>query len=512
MNAKKVLSLLLALVMALSLVACGEKEPDDKQPEGEKTIKECLVIGDASTLSETDPMANNSTYNRRIYEMTHDTLVNYNLSTGELSAGIAKDWEVSPDGLEYTFYLQEGVKFHNGNDCTAEDVVFSFERGKETSTLKTVLKAMEKVEAIDEHTVKMTLSVNNVEFLIGISNNSMVMLDKEALDADPEEGGMIGTGPYVFTDWVPDDYVLLERNDNYWGEQPKSKQIKYRKIPEASARVIAVQTGEIDVCMEVPAIEASHVADAEGVNLLQLPTTKLVYAALNVSENGNPAAQDVRVRQALNYATNPADIIVALTEGYGQPANGVIPQGLWGYSDSLKGYTYDVEKAKQLLAEAGYNESNPLEISFSYNASSFPGMFELLQAQWAEAGVKLTLSADNSTVTKEQLANRTYDIYQTQVLCTSIGDLNVIWHSTSGSNRTLTADPTLDAMLDEALTITDKDERLAKYAAISQYLTDGAAMIPLYIDTLLFGVRDGVEGLELYGNGRHVLSYAYAVE
>ena len=88
----------------------------------------------------------------------------------------------------------------------------------------------------------------------------------------------------------------------------------------------------------------------------------------------------------------------------------------------------------------------------------------------------------------------------------------MIWHSTSGSNRTLTADPTLDAMLDEALTITDKDVRLAKYAEISQYLSDWGAMIPLYIDTLLFGVRDGVEGLELYGNGRHVLTYAYATE
>ena len=218
MKAKKVLSLLLALVMALSLVACGEKGPDDKQSDGEKTIKECLVIGDASTLNDSDPMNNNSTYNRRIYEMTHDTLVNFDLNTGVLSAGLAKDWDVSDDGLVYTFYLQEGVKFHNGNDCTAEDVVFSFERAKETSTLKTALKAMEKVEAIDEHTVKMTLSVNNVEFLIGISNNSMVMLDKEALDADPEKGGMVGTGPYVFTEWIPKDYVLLTRYEDYFGE------------------------------------------------------------------------------------------------------------------------------------------------------------------------------------------------------------------------------------------------------------------------------------------------------
>ena len=498
---KNVLFLLLAVVL-LSLAAISVVSADP-------VIKDRLIIADASTLTQTDPMANNSTYNRRIYEMTHNTLINYDLNTGVISPGLAKSWEVSDDGLTYTFHLEEGVKFHNGNDCTAEDVVYSFERGKETSTLKTVLAAMESVEAVDDYTVKMNLNRNNVEFLIGISNNSCVVLDKEALDADPDRGGMIGTGPYIFTEWEPDDYVLLTRNDNYWGELPKSKEIMYRKIPEASARVIALRTGEIDVCMEVPAIEAQHVADAEGCQLIQLPSTKLAYVALNVS-GYNKDVLDERVRKAFNYATDTESIIIAMTEGYGQPANGIIPQSIWGYYDGVQGYTYDVDKAKELLAEAGY--ANGLNISLSYNKNNFPGMYELLQAQWDMAGINLTLSTDDGSVASDQLRAKEYDMYMTQVLLTSIGDLNVIWHSTSGSNRTLTADPTLDAMLDEALTITDKDVRLAKYAEISQYLSDWGAMIPLYIDTLLFGVRDGVEGLELYGNGRHVLTYAYATE
>lgn len=511
MNAKKVLSLLLALVMALSLVACGEKEPDDKQPDAEVKYKECFVIGNGSTLSETDPMNNNSTQNRQIYEMTHNTLVNYNLNTGEISAGLAKDWDVSDDGLVYTFYLEEGVTFHNGEPCTAEDVVFSFNRARESATLKASLKAIESVEAVDEHTVKMTLSVNNVEFLIALTNNSVVVLSEAALAADPEKGGMIGTGPFMMTEWIPKDYVLLTRYEDYFGELPKSKQIKFRSIPEGSARVIALQNGEIDLCLELPAAEAAHVSDTAGCKLLQMPSTKMVYAAMNIS-GYNQDVLDVRVRQALNYATNPADIITVMTEGYGQPCNGVIAPALWGYSDSVKAYTYDVEKAKQLLAEAGYNESNPLEISFSYSAKSFPGMFEVLQAQWAKAGVNLTLSADTSAVYKPQLTDLTYDIYQTNCLCTSIGDINVFWHSTSASNRTRTADPELDKMLEEALTITDKEERLAKYAVISQHLTDNASMIPLYIETLLIGMGDSVDGLELYGNGRHVFSYAYAVE
>lgn len=503
---KKTMMVLLLSVVSLAVVfAAAANETKSAEPQ----IKECFVIGDSQTLSQTDPMANNSAYNRRIYEMTHDTLINYDLNTGLFSPGIAKSWDISDDGLTYVFHLQEGVKFHNGDDCKAADVVYSFERAKDTSTLKTALKSLVSVEAVDDYTVKMVLSANNVEFLIGISNNSMVMLDKAAVDADPEKGGMIGTGPYIFKDWVPDDYVLLERNDNYWGEKAISKQIKYRKIPEAAARVIALQTGEIDLCLEVPAIEVSTLENAKGVKLIELPSTKILYAALNVS-GYNKDLLDVRVRKAFNYATDRETIKMAISEGYGKDALGVIPPALWGFSDAVQDYTYDVEKAKALLAEAGY--PNGLTISISYPETTLPGLYEILQAMWAKAGINLTLSTNVSTVASAQLKTKEYDIYATQVLCTSIGDLNVIWHSTSGSNRTLTNDPVLDAMLDEALTITDRDQRLAKYATISQYLTDSAAMIPFYIDTLLFGVRDGVEGYELYGNGRHVLTYCYAMQ
>lgn len=516
---KKIVSLLLAAATLLSLAACGKTNNDPVKSGGSQstsvstggeTVKERLIIADSDTLTQTDPQTNNSIYNRRVYEMTHDTLVNYNPTTGETYAGLAKSWDVSDDNLEYTFHLNEGVKFHNGDDCTAEDVVYTFERARNSSVLESTIANLEKVEAVDPNTVKMTMSKANVEWLITLSMNALVILDKDAIDADPDKGTMVGTGPYVFTEWMPGDYVLVTRNDNYFGELPKSKEIMYKRVPEASARVIALQTGEVDVCLEVPAIEATHVSDAKNCQLVQLASTKTMYAGLNVS-GVNKDVLDVRVRQAFNYATDPETLILAMTEGYGQPAHGVIPSNVWGYYDGVKTYTYDVEKAKQLLAEAGHPDG--IDITLTYKASNSAGLFEVLQDMWGKAGIRLTLSTDDGTVASEQLRANTYDIYASQISMTALGEyLMEFWHSSSSANRTKTAEPELDAMIEEVQTISDPTERKAKFAEISQYLTDYAAMIPFYVDTLLIGVRDNVDGLVLYGTGRHEFTYAYATE
>ena len=196
-NAKRAISMLLAMLLIFGLVGCSSKEPEappsNESEQKETAYKDCLVIGDSETLSNLDPQANNSTYNRRIYEMTHNTLVRYDFTTGEYTPNLAESYEISEDGLQYTFHLHQGVKFHNGDDCTAEDVVYTFERAMESSTLANGIVGLEKVEAIDDYTVIMTLSAVNVEFIIGISSNGFVILDKDAISADPERGAMVGT-------------------------------------------------------------------------------------------------------------------------------------------------------------------------------------------------------------------------------------------------------------------------------------------------------------------------------
>lgn len=485
---KKAISLLLALIMALSLVACGEKEP----PAEEATYKERFVIGASGVLDSTDLHDNNSGTSQVVYTMTHDTLVDYDYNNQKIVPALAKSWDI--DGLKITFHLRDDVKFHNGEPFTAKDYVWTLERASTFSFQETKTQYIEKLETPDEYTLIITLTDWNADFIQNLSHPNLGALCQKAVEADPEKGCMVGTGAYTLTEWKPDESVLLTRNEEYWGEKPNSKEMLFRKIPEGSARVIALQTGEIDLCAGVPAIEAATVADDANCDLIQIPGTKLVYLALNVSAGGNPACQDKRVRQALNHATNVEDIIIAMTEGYGSAPNGLIPSSMFGYDPNVKTYNYDVEKAKSLLADAGYGPSNPLEIKLVYKANNFAGLYDLLQAQWALAGVNLILESDDSTTTSDIVRTKKYDVYQTSWnWSTTSLSLNSLWSTGSGNNRTLTSDATLDQMIVDATIEQDDAKREKTINDISAYLSEHAAMIPLYIDTVLAGVRSNVE-------------------
>jgi len=513
---KKVISLLLALIMVLSLVACGGKTDDGgKDPSGDPVIQDRLVIANGNMLSILDPQNNNDLWCGHTYSMTHDKLVEFDYQNNKLVPELATEWSFDADSLTYTFKLRDDVTFHNGEKFTAQDVIYTYERGMGFSFQQTRLKYIDKMEADGDYTLKITLNSPAAEFLEGLASPNLGILNKKAIEADAEKGGMVGTGPFVFKfeNFKPDESVVLTRNDSYWGEAPKSKEIEYRKIAEAGARVIGLQTGEIDICLEVPAVEAPNIADYEGVELIQQPSSKLLYMAMNMGEKGPDFFKDERVRKALNYATNTEDIIIAMTEGYASPAQGCIAPTMFGHDPNVATYEYDLEKAKALLKEAGYDENNKLQIGLIYKAGVMAGFYEILQAQWALANVDLVLKSEDSTTTVELLAGKAYHIYQTQWnWSTTCAGLDNLWNSTAGNNRSLTNDPELDKMLADVCSEMDNDKRAEKIGKIGDYLSAYGAMIPLYIDTLLTGVGSNVDGLVLNFNQVHEFAYAYVTE
>ena len=524
---KKVVSLFLAILMVMSLVACGggakEDAPKQDAPKQdaagsesagsdstEVKYKERAIIGYSGTLGNSDPHVNTAATNMFIWRLTHDTLVDYNTATSEVDPGLAESWDV--DGLTYTFHLRKGVTFHNGNPFTAEDVIYSFDRMAAGGGTKAYVQSIVSKEIVDDHTVKFTLSAPNAEFLLCIGDANMVILDKETIDEVGEEKGtLIGTGAFSLTEWVPDDYCMVTRFDDYWGEAPITKEIVLRKYSEASARAIALQTGEIDVDMALAAIEVPHIEECATTEVVQVPAAKLVYIALNTRERNKPLT-DVRVRQALNYAMNSEDFIIAVREGYASAPNGCIPVGVWGYSEDVDAYEYNPEKAKELLAEAGYGDG--LDLTLTTNGSQYPGIFEVLQAQWAEVGVNLTLETDDATIYNDQAASGEYCMMTRNYNFSGIDrPLRTLWYSTSTGNRTKTNDPKLDAMLDAALSEMDTAKREAMYAEISQYITDLASFIPLYQDQLLIGQGKNVSGV-YYGpvTNHNLQNIAVAIE
>ena len=234
---------------------------------------------------------------------------------------------------------------------------------------------------------------------------------------------------------------------------------------------------------------------------------KIVYIGLN--EGGyNAALTDVRVRRAINHATNQKELIALMREGYASESAGIIPPDAWCYSP-VKGYEYDVEKAKALLAEAGYSD---LKLSLTYDSASYPGLFEILQNMWAKAGITLTLDSGDATITSTKV-KKTYDFDVTVAKWTfsAIGTgLTSLWKSGSGSNKTLTKDPVLDDMLSKASSELNTETRKQMYAEISQYITDNAGMVPMYVDQILIGVSSNLEGAAFPGTERYDWNYCKA--
>jgi len=239
--------------------------------------------------------------------------------------------------------------------------------------------------------------------------------------------------------------------------------------------------------------------------------SNLHYLGINTISKTNPVLHDVKVRAALNYATNHEDLVIAMTEGLGFVPNGIIPSDAYGYSDKVNAPHYDIEKAKALLAEAGY--PNGITVSLTTNAAKWGGLFELLQAQWAQAGITLTLDTDDATVRSDHIKAKSYDLVSNNW---TFNDTQTIlfnlFHSTSGSNRSLIKDPYIDEALTSILRQTDEAKVLKIYEELSQYLVDTQGIVPLYIAPVLYGTGKNVEGATLINNSNIVLTYAHVAE
>ncbi|MGE4616501.1 MAG: ABC transporter substrate-binding protein [Gammaproteobacteria bacterium] len=281
---------------------------------------------------------------------------------------LAETWEISDDGTEYTFHLRSGVKFHDGSPMNAAAVKYNFDRflNPEASHYNETANAymgfiryvadIKSVDVIDDLTVKITLTGPNYEFLrTGMEDcPQMYIISPTALQTYGDEGiplHPIGTGPFKFVDRDPSVSTTLERNDDYWGEKAKLERIIFRIIEDPPTRVNALLAGEVHAIQDPPWDEIEGL-ESEGFVITKNENAPTIwYLSFNMN---NPEMQDVRVRQAVNYAINKQGIVDRILRGYGKPAYGMLNAGTYAYDPNFVSYQYDPDKARALLAEAGY--------------------------------------------------------------------------------------------------------------------------------------------------------------
>ncbi|MDD3827848.1 MAG: ABC transporter substrate-binding protein [Anaerolineae bacterium] len=417
----------------------------------------------------------------------YDTLLWVN-EEGILEPALAKDWEVSEDGSEYTFYLRDDVTFHNGEPFNADAVVFSWERAKDAGfEYSNLWQLATTVEKVDDYTVKITTEGPDALFLTTVADNWAIIppqyfqeVGQAGFDEHP-----VGTGPYVFVEWVKGDRIVLKANPDYWREDtPKLENLIFRPIPESATRVAAIQTGEVDIVTRLSSEEAQSLLGVPNVTVIKYAQARVYYIAFNnVSTGVGQPTEDPLVRQAMNYAVDIEAIIDSLFNGFAKPAIGFVATGELGY-DNVEPFGYDPDKARELLAEAGYPDGFEMDMACPAGAyTHFEEVCEAVAGYLGEVGIQANLEIMES--------GHYWELEAAKELPPLFGDS---WSATDGEayRRLIGAlggeeaaysswsDEKIIDMLVEIKSTVDQEERAKLYGELQVYMRDNPPFIYLY--------------------------------
>lgn len=496
--------------IALALSACDDNNTDAKtasKPATEKTFVNCVSRSPQyfSPALAMDGISYNASS-----QQVYNRLVEFKRGSTEIEPALAESWDISEDGLTYTFHLRKGVKFHSNKEFTpsrdfnADDVVFSFNRQLDSNhPYHAVSKAtypyfkamkfpalLQSVEKVDDHTVKFTLTKRDATFLSSLGMDftsiySAEYADKMLKAGTPEviDSTPIGTGPFAFTGYVLDQASRYVAHKDYWKGKSDIDRLIFEIVPDATTRYAKLQAGQCDLIDFPNATDIEKMKTDPKVQLLSQPGLNIAYVAFNTEK---APFDNVKVRQALNLAVDKKAIIDVVYQGAGIAAKNPLPPTIWGYNDSLPESEFNIEKAKQLLAEAGYPNGFETELWVQpVVRASNPNprrMSEIIQADWAKIGVKAKLVTyewgDYIKRTKAgELTAGTYGWSgdngdPDNFLSPLFGSSNV-----GNSNYARFSNPELDALLDKALGLSDKAERTKLYEQAQVLLKEQAPWI-----------------------------------
>ena len=501
MKKKLMAFLLLASLLCAALTGCGGSSTE-KTPEGGQTqtgstdaVANEITVGIAQDLDDSlDPHLAVAAGTKEVMLNVFEGLMKPT-STGDLTPAVAESYTVSEDRLTYTFTLREGVKFHNGDEVTAEDVVYSISRCADTTDGTPLVEAfsvIQSVEAVDARTVAITIAEPSNEF-ISYMTTAILPADYDQQDTAP-----VGTGPFKFVSRAAQDNIVLERFDEYWGTPAYLDKVTFKIMENADSLVMSLQSGAIDLCSH---LTSTQVAQLGGDFYVAEGTMNLVQALyLN---NAEKPFDDVRVRQALCYAVDKQGIIDLAFDGYGSPIGSSMYPAFGKYFDeSLTNYyTKDVEKAKSLLTDAGYPNGFEMTITVPSNYQPHIDTAQVLVEQLKEIGVTAKIElVEWGTWVSDVYAGRQFQSTVVGVDASNMTARALLERFTSdyAKNFINYNNADYDALFQQALTTYDDAGQTAIYKAMEKNLTENAANV--YIQDLadLVAVRQGLEGVTFY--------------
>lgn len=483
-----------------TLPPSSEKKTIEAAADEKVSSKDTLIVAFDREPATLDPLGNNVDVKRMIEGSIFDTLLEFDENMKPVPC-LAESWE-QVDELTWKFNLRKDVKFHNGDPLTSKDVKFSFLRvnngtlgneaasqfdpnGYETPDDYTfILKTLEPWAFTEAQVCSEALSI--------VPEKVVTEMGDDAFGRAP-----VGSGAYKFVSWTAGDNITVERNDEYWRDKSILKTIKFRIITEAASRTIDLESGGVDITLGLPATDAERIEENPDTQLIVSTGATDRYIAFNCQKD---IFKDKRVRQALNYATDKESIrVVCYGENTSEAMDSVVPSTLPGHISSLKQYDYDIEKAKELLKEAGME--NGFEVEFMYLANSTNNMLaELLQQMWSQIGVTLILKPTESGALTTSLNKG-----EQELCCAGTGyslfeagaGLYNMFHTErmySGSARSNLSSPEVDKVLNEINITSDAEKRAELVGQAQELIHEESPFIYIAFTKNIIGAGSKVRG------------------
>ena len=492
MPLKLLVSTLTAAVLTLSAVQAAD-----------------LIVGSATEPSSIDPQFSRTSNNQNIAMQIFDRLVDTDPYT-QLEPALALSWS-NTDPLTWQIKLRPGVKFHDGNPLTADDVIYSLTRARNVpnspAPFSGNVASIDSMKAIDLLTIEFKTKAPTPDFIeqIGFVYVVEKKVAENASNEDFNSGkAVIGTGAYKFKSWTPGDNLVLARNDSFWGAKQDFDNVTVKFISNDASRVAALRSGAVDLIDAVPPGDVKTLSGISGLKLFSIPSARLVYIAIDSSRDATPfitdkdgkalnenPLKDLRVRKALSALINRQLIIDRVIDGSGELANQLVPKGVDGYDPSIPVPAYDPAAAKKLLTEAGYPDGFGITIQTSND--SFPGDAEIAQAigqMFARGGLKINgVVAQPFNIFAKNATNQEYSAFiftlanSTPTSATGLRNLLMTADKSAGTgvfNRVRYSSPAFDKALQAAMGEFDQAARVEKLQTATKLVFADMPIIPLY--------------------------------
>ncbi len=507
-----------------------------------------LVFGSSGDVDRLDPADVTDGESIQRMDNIFEGLVEYEEGSVLIQPCLATSWEASADGTEIVFNLRKGVKFHDGTDFNADAVVFSFARQYdpnhpyhqygEWAYWGWMFGDVDKMEKIDDYTVKLTLKRPNASIMTSLAMFTVTIVSPANAEKYKEDAfkNPSGTGPFKFFEWVKDDHITLEANENYWRERAKLDKLIFKVIPDPSARLMALEVGEVQGIEHLDPAHFDKIKANKDLKLLAEPGMNIGYMAMNsgygyIDTNKN-GARDIeeeplvktpgyfepltkkKVRQAINMAVDKQSIVDNLYMGTAIKAKNGMPPFMLGYNDDIVDYPYDPAKAKEFLAAAGYPDG--FEVTLYVMPVSRPYMFdppkigEAIQSYLGAVGIKVSIyQVDWGTYLQETQAGK-----HQMCLLGWTGDngdsdnfLNVLYGANASSigtagNMAFYTNNTNQELLSAALATYDEEKRAAYYKKAQEMIHEDAGFVYLAHATQTVAFRVNVQGYVLHPTSR----------